>query len=153
MLFVLGKNDRYLILTAQLYDAREMAADAKTKGDKAAQRTAQDRIRVIQQGDGAVRSKAGGRLLLWLTENLYCFPEMKPLEAHPVFNPAIKVSDAPQKEKKVPAVSEDKEDLSFKLFEQAERKAAPEKGWNRQDGDIPEQQMPLLIVMTNCLHM
>uniref|UniRef100_H3BYW4 ATP-dependent RNA helicase DHX29 n=1 Tax=Tetraodon nigroviridis TaxID=99883 RepID=H3BYW4_TETNG len=101
-------NDRYLILTAQLYDAREMAADAKTKGDKAAQRTAQDRIRVIQQ-------------------------EMKPLEAHPVFNPAIKVSDAPQKEKKVPAVSEDKEDLSFKLFEQAERKAAPEKAVKKDE--------------------
>lgn len=51
MLFVLVKNDRYLILTAQLYDAKEMAAAAKTKGDKAAQRMAQDRIRIIQQGD------------------------------------------------------------------------------------------------------
>lgn len=50
MLFVLVKNDRYLILTAQLYDAKEMAAAAKTKGDKGAQRTVQDRIRVIQQG-------------------------------------------------------------------------------------------------------
>lgn len=57
MLFVLGKNDRYLILTAQLYDAKEMAADAKTKGDKAAKRTAQDRIRVIQQGDRNPRLK------------------------------------------------------------------------------------------------
>lgn len=53
MFSVLGKNDRYLILTAQLYDAKEMAAEAKTKGDKAAQRTAQDRIRVIQQGERA----------------------------------------------------------------------------------------------------
>uniref|UniRef100_A0A4W6CA81 ATP-dependent RNA helicase DHX29 n=1 Tax=Lates calcarifer TaxID=8187 RepID=A0A4W6CA81_LATCA len=43
-------NDRYLILTAQLYDTKEMAAAAKTKGDKAGQRMAQDRIRVIQQG-------------------------------------------------------------------------------------------------------
>lgn len=51
MLSVLVKNDRYLILTAQLYDTKEMAAAAKTKGDKAAQRMAQDRIRVIQQGD------------------------------------------------------------------------------------------------------
>lgn len=57
MLFVLGKNDRYLSLTAQLYDAREMAAHAKTKGDKAAQRMAQDRIRIIQQGDGAAHRK------------------------------------------------------------------------------------------------
>lgn len=37
-------NDRYLILTAQLYDAKDMAATAKTKADKAGQRMAQDRI-------------------------------------------------------------------------------------------------------------
>uniref|UniRef100_A0A4W5MZU0 ATP-dependent RNA helicase DHX29 n=1 Tax=Hucho hucho TaxID=62062 RepID=A0A4W5MZU0_9TELE len=42
-------NDRYLVLTAQLYDAKEMAATAKAKKDKGGQRTAQDRIRVIQQ--------------------------------------------------------------------------------------------------------
>uniref|UniRef100_A0A3B5AP43 ATP-dependent RNA helicase DHX29 n=1 Tax=Stegastes partitus TaxID=144197 RepID=A0A3B5AP43_9TELE len=95
-------NDRYLILTAQLYDAKEMAAAAKTKGDKAGQRTAQDRIRVIQQ-------------------------EMKQLESHPVFNPAIKVVDVPQKEKKIVPVSEDKEDLSFNLFEQAEKAPPAEK--------------------------
>ncbi|TKS84319.1 ATP-dependent RNA helicase DHX29 [Collichthys lucidus] len=92
-------NDRYLILTAQLYDAKEMAAAAKTKGDKSGQRMAQDRIRIIQQ-------------------------EMKPLESHPMFNPSLKVVDLPQKEKKVLPVSEDKEDLSFKLFEQAEKPAA-----------------------------
>uniref|UniRef100_A0A8C4F1E8 ATP-dependent RNA helicase DHX29 n=1 Tax=Dicentrarchus labrax TaxID=13489 RepID=A0A8C4F1E8_DICLA len=44
-----ASNDRYLVLTAQLYDAKEMAATAKTKGDKAGQRMAQDRIRIIQQ--------------------------------------------------------------------------------------------------------
>jgi hypothetical protein len=38
------------VLTAQLYDAKEMAATAKAKKDKGGQRTAQDRIRVIQQG-------------------------------------------------------------------------------------------------------
>nr|XP_046231230.1 ATP-dependent RNA helicase DHX29 [Scatophagus argus] len=95
-------NDRYLVLTAQLYDTKEMAAAAKTKGDKAGQRMAQDRIRVIQQ-------------------------EMKQLESHPMFNPAIKVVDVPQKEKKVLPVSEDKEDLSFKLFEQAEKDPPAEK--------------------------
>lgn len=136
MFFVFGKNDRYLILAAQLYDAKEMAADAKTKGDKAAQRMAQGRIRIIQQGDHA---KLKGFLFLRLTENTYYFPEMKPLEAHPVFNPAIKVSDVPQKEKKVLPVSEDKEDLSFKLFEQAEKEAPPEKGWNEQDSEIYQQ--------------
>uniref|UniRef100_A0A4W6C2G0 ATP-dependent RNA helicase DHX29 n=1 Tax=Lates calcarifer TaxID=8187 RepID=A0A4W6C2G0_LATCA len=89
-------NDRYLILTAQLYDTKEMAAAAKTKGDKAGQRMAQDRIRVIQQ-------------------------EMKQLESHPMFNPAIKVVDVPQKEKKTLPVSDDKEDITFNLFEQAEK--------------------------------
>uniref|UniRef100_UPI003AAEB046 ATP-dependent RNA helicase DHX29 isoform X1 n=1 Tax=Centroberyx gerrardi TaxID=166262 RepID=UPI003AAEB046 len=93
-------NDRYLVLSAHLYDAKEMAAAAKTKKDKAGQRMAQDRIRIIQQ-------------------------EMKPLESHPMFNPAIKMVDAPQKEKKPPAVSEQKEDLGFSLFEQAEKPPPP----------------------------
>ncbi|KAI1905280.1 hypothetical protein AGOR_G00014480 [Albula goreensis] len=88
-------NDRYLTLTAQLYDAREMAASAKAKKDKAGQRTAQDRIKVIQQ-------------------------EMKPLESHPVFNPAIKVTEAPREEKKPVPLLDEKEDLNFNLFEKAE---------------------------------
>ncbi|KAK5618513.1 ATP-dependent RNA helicase dhx29 [Crenichthys baileyi] len=95
-------NDRYLILTAQLYDAKEMAADAKTKGDKMGQRTAQDRIRVIQQ-------------------------EMKQLESHPMFNPAIKVIDVPQKEKKSLPVVDDKDEISFNLFEQAGKDPPAEK--------------------------
>ena len=48
--FLLLQNDRYLVLTAQLYDTKEMAATAKLKKDKASQRMAQDRIRIIQQG-------------------------------------------------------------------------------------------------------
>lgn len=105
-------NDRYLILTAQLYDAKDMAATAKTKADKAGQRMAQDRIRIIQQ-------------------------EMKQLEAHPVFNPAIKVSDAPQKEKKAAPVKADKEDLGFKLFEQAEKDPpAPKVAKKNEPKDI-----------------
>ncbi|KAG7237014.1 hypothetical protein INR49_032899 [Caranx melampygus] len=81
-------NDRYLILTAQLYDAKEMAAAAKTKGDKA---------------------------------------EMKQLESHPMFSPALKVVDEPKKEKKVVPVSEDKESITFNLFEQAEKEPPAEK--------------------------
>ncbi|XP_054612311.1 ATP-dependent RNA helicase DHX29 [Dunckerocampus dactyliophorus] len=95
-------NDRYLILTAQLYDAKEMAMAAKTKGDKAGQRTAQDRIRVIQQ-------------------------EMKQLESHPVFNPAVKVVELSQKDKKTLPVNEDKEELGFSLFERAEKEPPAEK--------------------------
>lgn len=65
-----------------------------------------------------------------------------------MFNPAIKVSDIPQKEKKVLPVSEDKEDLSFKLFEQAEKETPAEKGWDKQDlttvryySVMPQQQI------------
>lgn len=65
-----------------------------------------------------------------------------------MFNPAIKVSDIPQKEKKVLPVSEDKEDLSFKLFEQAEKETPAEKGWAKQDlttvrcySVMPQQQI------------
>ncbi|KAI5099549.1 ATP-dependent RNA helicase DHX29 [Silurus meridionalis] len=94
-------NERYLTLTAQLYDAKEMASDAKAKRDKAGQRSAQDRIRVIQQ-------------------------EMKPLESHPMFNPAIKVTEAPKVDKKPPPVAAGNEELNFKLFEQANQ-TPPEK--------------------------
>lgn len=52
--------------------------------------------------------------------------EMKPLESHPMFNPAIKVKDAPKEEKKPVAVTDGKEDLNFNLFEQTdEPPAAP----------------------------
>ncbi|CAL8322444.1 unnamed protein product [Lota lota] len=84
-------NDRYLVLTAQLYDTKDMAATAKSKKDKAAQRMAQDRIRIIQQ-------------------------EMKPLESHPMFNPAIKVVDAPPKENKTLPVAVEE---GLNLFDQA----------------------------------
>ncbi|XP_051972573.1 ATP-dependent RNA helicase DHX29-like [Xyrauchen texanus] len=88
-------NDRYLVLTAQLYDTKEKAAQFKAKKDKSGQRTAQDRIRVIQQ-------------------------EMKSLECHPVFNSAIKVNDAPKEEKKPVTLTDGKEELNFTLFEQAD---------------------------------
>uniref|UniRef100_A0A672JZQ7 RNA helicase n=1 Tax=Sinocyclocheilus grahami TaxID=75366 RepID=A0A672JZQ7_SINGR len=82
-------------LAAQLYDAKEMAAEFKAKKDKAGQRTAQDRIRVIQQ-------------------------EMKSLESHPMFNSAIKVKDTPKEEKKPVTLTDGKEELNFSLFEQAD---------------------------------
>ena len=53
---------------------------------------------------------------------------MKQMESHPVFNPALKVVDTPQKEKKVLPVKDDKEEFSFKLFEQAEKQPPAEKG-------------------------
>lgn len=45
-----------------------------------------------------------------------------------MFNPAIKVVEAPQNEKKKAPVIEEKEDLSFGLFEQAEKDPPAEKG-------------------------
>ncbi|KAG7476986.1 hypothetical protein MATL_G00088600 [Megalops atlanticus] len=104
-------NDRYLVLTAQLYDAREIAASAKAKKDKTGQRAAQDRIRVIQQ-------------------------EMKPLESHPLFNPAIKVADAPKEEKKPVSVLETKEELNFNLFEKAETPPAEKTVKKNEPKDI-----------------
>uniref|UniRef100_A0A673N0X8 ATP-dependent RNA helicase DHX29 n=1 Tax=Sinocyclocheilus rhinocerous TaxID=307959 RepID=A0A673N0X8_9TELE len=96
MLFL--QNDRYLLLTAQLYDAKEMAAEFKAKKDKAGQRTAQDRIRVIQQ-------------------------EMKSLESHPMFNSlTIKVKVTPKEEKKPVTLTDGKEELNFSLFEQKKNK-------------------------------
>lgn len=66
--FLTVQNDRYLILTAQLYDTKEMAAAAKMKADKAGQRGAQDRIRIIQQGE-RVKIKDLPQTLLQYTEN------------------------------------------------------------------------------------
>lgn len=45
-----------------------------------------------------------------------------------MFNSAIKVADVPQKEKKTLPVVDDKDDLSFNLFEQAEKDPPAEKG-------------------------
>uniref|UniRef100_A0A667Z8J3 ATP-dependent RNA helicase DHX29 n=1 Tax=Myripristis murdjan TaxID=586833 RepID=A0A667Z8J3_9TELE len=65
-------NDRYLVLTAQLYDAREMAAAAKSKKDKTGQRMAQDRIRIIQQGLSILYAFFFKQVTL-LTLNSACF--------------------------------------------------------------------------------
>uniref|UniRef100_A0A671T8A6 ATP-dependent RNA helicase DHX29 n=1 Tax=Sinocyclocheilus anshuiensis TaxID=1608454 RepID=A0A671T8A6_9TELE len=104
-------NDRYLLLAAQLYDAKEMAAESKAKKDKAGQRTAQDRIRVIQQ-------------------------EMKSLESHPMFNSAVKVKDAPKEEKKPVALTDGKEELNFNLFEQADTPPAEKEKKKKEPKDI-----------------
>lgn len=49
-----------------------------------------------------------------------------------MFNPAIKVVDGPQKEKKILPVSADKEDLSLNLFERSEKDPPPVKGSSRK---------------------
>ncbi|XP_051766444.1 ATP-dependent RNA helicase DHX29 [Ctenopharyngodon idella] len=104
-------NDRYLQLSAQLYDAKDMAAGSKAKKDKTGQRTAQDRIRVIQQ-------------------------EMKSLECHPMFNSAIKVKDTPKEEKKPVTLTDGKEEINFNLFEEADTPPAEKTGKKKEPKDI-----------------
>lgn len=53
-----------------------------------------------------------------------CFLEMKPLESHPLFNPEIKVTEAPKVEKKPPPVLAGKDELDLNLFEQANQTPA-----------------------------
>ncbi|XP_039606285.1 ATP-dependent RNA helicase DHX29 [Polypterus senegalus] len=103
-------NDRYLLLTAQLLDAKELAASAKQKNDKMGQRSAQDRIRVIQQ-------------------------EMRPLESHPLFNKSIKYSEVPKEVIKPVNHSEDNSALNLDLFEKA-ASSTENKVKNKEPKDI-----------------
>lgn len=127
MLFL--QNDRYLQLSAQLYDAKDMAAGSKAKKDKAGQRTAQDRIRVIQQGlclqfslllRAYVNCKECKEVLLSICFSVVFvyFTEMKSLECHPMFNSAIKVKDTPKEDKKPVTLTDGKEEINFNLFEE-----------------------------------
>ncbi|NP_001091401.1 ATP-dependent RNA helicase DHX29 [Xenopus laevis] len=95
-------NERYLELTAKLLDARAQATATKQDKDKQGQKEAQERIRGYQQ-------------------------EMKSLEDHPLFNPAVKIPEVKSESKQPkPALppSED-EPLNFNLFEKKEN--APEE--------------------------
>ncbi|XP_056398433.1 ATP-dependent RNA helicase DHX29 isoform X2 [Hyla sarda] len=85
-------NERYLELTAKLLDAKAQAASTKQEKDKAGQREAQTKIREFQQ-------------------------EMKTLEQHPVFNPAIKLPEEKNDSKKPPAAAKDDGTIDFNLFE------------------------------------
>lgn len=136
MLFL--QNDRYLQLSAQLFDAKDMAAGSKAKKDKAGQRTAQDRIRVIQQGlclqfslliRAFVNCKECKEVLLSIPFSVVFvyFTEMKSLECHPMFNSAIKVKDTPKEDKKPVTLTDGKEEINFNLFEEEDTPPA-EKG-------------------------
>lgn len=61
-------NERYLELTAKLFDAKAQAASTKQDKDKAGQREAQEKIRTYLQ-------------------------DMKNLEQHPMFNPDVKLPE------------------------------------------------------------
>ncbi|XP_040277188.1 ATP-dependent RNA helicase DHX29 [Bufo bufo] len=91
-------NERYLELTANLLDAKAHAASTKQAKDKAGQREAQSTIRECQQ-------------------------EMKILEQHPLFNPAVRLPEEKNESKKSPAAAAagapDDRTLDFNLFDSA----------------------------------
>ncbi|XP_053304019.1 ATP-dependent RNA helicase DHX29 [Spea bombifrons] len=94
-------NERYLELTAKLLDVRAVAATTKQEKNKLGQREAQEKIKSYQQ-------------------------EMKSLEEHPMFNPAVKMTEATSESKKAPAPRTDDEHLNFNLFETSGDASAPE---------------------------
>ncbi|XP_030048986.1 ATP-dependent RNA helicase DHX29 isoform X1 [Microcaecilia unicolor] len=86
-------NERYLELTAKLLDAKQLAASTKQDKDKPGQKEAEERIRAFQQ-------------------------EMKSLETHPIFNPAIKLPDVRDERKKTPPSPENEGPLNLAILEQ-----------------------------------
>ncbi|PIO27880.1 hypothetical protein AB205_0180180 [Aquarana catesbeiana] len=119
-------NERYLELTAKLFDAKAQAASTKQDKDKAGQREAQEKIRTYLQ-------------------------EMKNLEQHPMFNPDVKLPEvesekensksakpsAPPPPPPPPPPLED-EALNLNLFE-SPKEATEEKGEEDLQWDIDDQ--------------
>ncbi|KAG8456620.1 hypothetical protein GDO86_002409 [Hymenochirus boettgeri] len=103
-------NERYLELAAKLLDAKEQAAAAKQDKDKMGQKGVEERIRNYQQ-------------------------EMRQLEDHPLFNPAVKIPEEKNKSKSLPLPPSDDEPLHFNLFEKTEN-APEEKAKKKQLLDI-----------------
>ncbi|XP_015278713.1 PREDICTED: ATP-dependent RNA helicase DHX29 isoform X2 [Gekko japonicus] len=93
-------NERYLHLAAKLAEAKEQASSSKQDKNKQGQKVAQEKIRRIQQ-------------------------EMSVLEEHPVFNPAIKISNQPSEKKKVPVPVDADGALNLNVLEKPQ--AAPEE--------------------------
>lgn len=64
-----------------------------------------------------------------LNEPLFLL-EMKPLESHPLFNPAIKMTEAPRAEKKPSPAVAPNDELNFNLFEKADQTPAEKRECN-----------------------
>ncbi|XP_029433064.1 ATP-dependent RNA helicase DHX29 [Rhinatrema bivittatum] len=86
-------NERYLDLTAKLLDAKQLATSSKQDKNKSGQKEAEERIRMLQQ-------------------------EMRSLEVHPVFNPAIKLPVISDERKKSPQPPESEGPLNLAILEQ-----------------------------------
>nr|XP_054507732.1 ATP-dependent RNA helicase DHX29 isoform X2 [Agelaius phoeniceus] len=105
-------NERYIHLSAKLSEAKEQASISKQDKDKQGQKAAQEKIRRIQQ-------------------------EMAALEEHPVFNPAIKISNQQQNEKKKAPSSQPQETtLNLSLLEKPDGAAKEDKVKRRDPLDI-----------------
>ncbi|NXH02755.1 DHX29 helicase, partial [Loxia leucoptera] len=105
-------NERYIHLSAKLSEAKEQASISKQDKDKQGQKGAQEKIRRIQQ-------------------------EMAALEEHPVFNPAIKISNQQQNEKKkTPSSQAQETTLNLSLLEKPDGAAKEDKVKKRDPLDI-----------------
>uniref|UniRef100_A0A663N437 ATP-dependent RNA helicase DHX29 n=1 Tax=Athene cunicularia TaxID=194338 RepID=A0A663N437_ATHCN len=106
------KNERYVHLVAKLSEAKEQASISKQDKDKQGQKVAQGKIRRIQQ-------------------------EMAILEEHPVFNPAIKISNQQLNEKKkTPSPQPQETTLNLSLLEKPSSAAKEEKVKKKEPLDI-----------------
>ncbi|XP_071658142.1 ATP-dependent RNA helicase DHX29 isoform X2 [Patagioenas fasciata] len=105
-------NERYVQLTAKLSEAKEQASISKQDKDKQGQKAAQEKIRRIQQ-------------------------EMAVLEEHPVFNPALKISNQQQHEKKnTPSPQPQETTLNLSLLEKPDGAAKEDKVKKKEPLDI-----------------
>uniref|UniRef100_A0A663N580 RNA helicase n=1 Tax=Athene cunicularia TaxID=194338 RepID=A0A663N580_ATHCN len=105
-------NERYVHLVAKLSEAKEQASISKQDKDKQGQKVAQGKIRRIQQ-------------------------EMAILEEHPVFNPAIKISNQQLNEKKkTPSPQPQETTLNLSLLEKPSSAAKEEKVKKKEPLDI-----------------
>ncbi|XP_028919858.1 ATP-dependent RNA helicase DHX29 isoform X1 [Ornithorhynchus anatinus] len=103
-------NERYLQLAAKLLDAKEQALSSKQEKNKQGQKEAQEKIRKFQR-------------------------EMETLEDHPVFNPAIKISQQQSEKKKPPLPSEKEGALNLNLIEKC-GPAEEEKAKKKEPRDV-----------------
>uniref|UniRef100_A0A8C4U712 ATP-dependent RNA helicase DHX29 n=1 Tax=Falco tinnunculus TaxID=100819 RepID=A0A8C4U712_FALTI len=105
-------NERYVHLAAKLSETKDQASISKQDKDKQGQKVAQEKIRRIQQ-------------------------EMALLEEHPVFNPAVKISNQQQKEKKKPPSSQPQEGtLNLSLLEKPDGAAKEGKVKKKEPLDV-----------------
>ncbi|XP_071436724.1 ATP-dependent RNA helicase DHX29 isoform X2 [Pithys albifrons albifrons] len=105
-------NERYVHLSAKLSEAKEQGSISKQDKDKQGQKAAQEKIRRIQQ-------------------------EMAVLEEHPVFNPALKISNQQQNEKKkTPSPQPQETTLNLSLLEKPDGAAKEDKVKKKEPLDI-----------------